>query len=176
MSISDEVLAREKEGRIVRLTPPFDTEHRRLYLSDEVRGWVMEPWSHPPGATRGMALRADLESFVRGDTIAAATALRKRDDTYLALLDPPEKGIWQIRSLAPRPSIRILGAFVARDCFIALAAEERKWLEGFRSRPWRRAIASATSSWRRLFPAYNPLGLSNRSPLHNVLTNYYDTG
>ena len=70
-------------------------------------------------------LQADLELFAEGQPI---------DPKYLFLLYPPAEGVWEIRSIRPHPSIRVLGLFAQKDVFIATNLELRENLGGWQSR------------------------------------------
>lgn len=158
MSIVAELHARESEGRLHQLSHSLGLPQRRkFYVSPEVRAWIDAPWSSVHWEKRGNSLRADLDRFIAGETIIASVADDKDALTYIALLRPPEAGIWALRSLSPRPSIRILGAFAYRDTFVALVAEERTVLGGFKSAFWRWSINTCKARWRNLFPAYERL-------------------
>ncbi len=43
----------------------------------------------------------------------------------MAILCPHDAGIWEFRDVKPKPSLRILGGFMQKDVFVALAPYER---------------------------------------------------
>jgi hypothetical protein len=110
-------------------------------------------YSLKPGANL-----ADLEAFVEG------IALHPR---YLFLLFPAREGVWEIRSMRPDPSIRVLGRFADVDVFIATNYALRHELGGWRSRAWRDVKLSARTVWTNLFHTYRPIITTN---VHDVVT------
>lgn len=92
-------------------------------------------------------LQADLEVFVEGRSI---------DPKYLFLLYPMRDGVWEIRSVRDRPSIRVLGLFACKDVFIATNHALREDLGDWNSREWKAVQREARAEWRRLFGAYDP--------------------
>ncbi|CAN7732787.1 hypothetical protein LJR220_001888 [Bradyrhizobium sp. LjRoot220] len=101
-------------------------------------------------------LQADLEQFAEGRTI---------DPKYLFLLYPATEGVWEIRSLRPDPSIRVLGFFAKRDVFIATNLALRENLGGWESREWKDIKRLARTRWGHLFHTYNPMVSTNLSEL-----------
>jgi len=58
-----------------------------------------------------------LEQFAEGQSI---------DPAYLKLLAPARDAVWEIRSVRPAPSIRVLGRFAEYDVFVATNYALRK--------------------------------------------------
>lgn len=92
-------------------------------------------------------LQADLEFFVTSKTI---------DPKYLFHLYPPRDAVWEIRSVRPDPSIRVLGLFAAKDLFIATNHAMRAELGGWQSRQWKVVKRTARARWTQLFLPYLP--------------------
>lgn len=97
-------------------------------------------------------LRADLERFVVGETVYPK---------YMFLLYPLRDGVWEIRSVSPDPSIRVLGLFASKNVWVATNYARREDLGGWQSREWKAVKREAAARWRYLFPAYQPLQTAN---------------
>ena len=70
---------------------------------------------------------------------------------------PMRDGVWEIRSVRPEPSIRVLGLFAEKDTFIATNAALREDLGGWQSKQWKDPKRLAKVRWRQLFNTYPPL-------------------
>jgi len=92
--------------------------------------------------------QADLEAFV---------SEREIYPKYLKCLYPRHRGVWAIRSVEDKPSLRLLGRFAMRDAFVALALEDRISLGAFESQQWRQAKRDCVQRWNALFPNFPPL-------------------
>ena len=91
-----------------------------MVVSDEVQELLDGPWSTGGLARRANRLRADLEMFVRGQVLGISMTPYRHKSAYMGLLDPPERGFWDIRSRDPKPALRVLGHFADVDLFVAL--------------------------------------------------------
>ena len=149
MSIESEIGARVSEGRLILLRPlaPGTGMTRVLLMTEMVRDALDGPWSSTDDEDRFSRLRADLEHFATGRFI---------DPNYLKRMKKTEE-VWTIRSVRPRPSLRVFGRFAMRDVLVATHHRDRKTLGGFISREWRREIRYCKAQWRTLFPSYEPL-------------------
>ncbi len=81
-------------------------------------------------------------------------------------LNRPKDEVWDIRSIAPRPGIRIFGRFAERDVFVGLFWSPRSVEIPFSQRlplgekdsvEWKNAILECKSEWKKLFPSYQPV-------------------
>lgn len=97
-------------------------------------------------------LQADLERFVDGQPI---------DPKYLFLLYPAHDNVWEIRSVADVPSIRVMGLFAERDVFVATNYALREALGEWQSREWKCVKRMARAIWRCLFITYQPMHTNN---------------
>src|SRR4051812_40363654 len=123
MSIRDEIKARISEGRLMHLPPliPSAPADRTMFVSHDVAAAVLGPWHDRRTATRFAQLRAQLDAFTEGRLISVALNPYDKDKkAYLALVDPISDGVWDIRSIDPSPSIRVLGCFAETDIFVSL--------------------------------------------------------
>lgn len=159
MSICDEIRLRVEEGRLLYLPHliPGVERRRMLFVSVEVGHVVSPPWDETPNGLRFSQLRAHLDIFTSGSMISVTEQpYKKPRATYIARVDPPADEVWDIRSIDPRPAIRVLGCFAETDLFIALVWDYRKSLGGPGSQEWRTLREKCKASWRHLFPTYRP--------------------
>lgn len=159
MSIRDEINHRCNEGRLRLLLPaiPGSLCVRHLFISSEIQAAISGPWSDVAEELRFGFLRATLDTFTEGMLIAVGKdPYKKGKIAYMCQLDPVTDEVWEIRSRAPKPGIRIFGSFSEKDSFIALTWLYREGLGGPKSREWRDAREGCKAEWRKLFPAYNP--------------------
>ena len=130
-------------GQLVLLEPlsPRAMKRRALYVSDQI--WQLLEGEQKDEITeeRFGHLRGDLETFV------TEADLYPR---YLFWLTPRTDYVWEIRSLAEKPTLRVLGCFAMRDVFIALTVEERSELGGWDSLSWKRAKRTTIQRWGSL--------------------------
>jgi hypothetical protein len=144
-----------KRREIVRWTPQLvgDPCERTLLISAEINEEFDEgTWECSSLAHRYAQLSADFDRYVTGDTIPVGMApYDKGDNAFIARISPPEYGIWAIRSVAPKPAIRVFGAFYAKDVFVALITRRRADLGGPESREWAQAREAAIDKWNNIF-------------------------
>ncbi|CUH70077.1 hypothetical protein TL5118_04052 [Thalassovita autumnalis] len=117
-----------------------------------------ETWNDPQLGVRYGQLEADFDRYVTGDTIPIGMdPYGKGDGAFMARIDPPHLGIWTIRSVAPKPAIRVFGAFCEPDLFVGLITRVRRDLGGPGSREWANAREDAIQRWDNLFPGHTRL-------------------
>lgn len=139
-----------ESGQLVLLTPisPRAMKRRALYVTEDIwrmmEGEVLDEITEE----RLGRLRADLETFVTEADLYPH---------YLYWLTPKSDLVWEIRSIADEPTLRVLGRFVMRDVFVALTIEERSELGGWESFSWRRAKRTTIQRWGAMFTT-PPLG------------------
>ena len=75
----------------------------------------------------------------------------------MAILCPHEDGVWEFRDVKPEPSLRILGGFMQKDVFIALAPYERFELGKKGTQGWTNALQDFKVQWDKLFDGHNPM-------------------
>lgn len=167
MSIYDVLDYKVRQQMLFPLWPARqgDSARRALLLSGELNDALHTMTDHPDWEARRGALRADLEFFVTSPTI---------DPKYLFHLYPARDCIWEIRSVRENPSIRVLGAFAAKDVFIATTFTTREALGGWQSREWRTIKRRASAQWRTLLQPYKPVfGTSAAIHITGALTDAY---
>lgn len=164
MSIVDEIRHRQTEGRLHAISPqaPGSSTIRALFVTTEIKGLLEGPWQTEDEEIRYANLQADFEVFVEGRLI---------DPKYLYWLSPKDEYVFEIRSLRPDPSIRVLGKFAERDVFVATNYALRSELGAWESREWRDAKVACSTHWRNLFHTYKPM---EGSQLQDFVTNAAD--
>lgn len=164
MSIRELIQWRVEESRLFPLDPRAAGARRirALFITAELHELVTGPWEDVNDEIRFSLLRADLEVFVEGRLIGPK---------YLFALTPVADGVWEIRSVEPNPSIRVLGRFAERDVLVLTHWCLRSDLGGWNTREWRDAREVCKSRWTSLFNTYQPLGGSR---IHDFVSNAAD--
>lgn len=131
-------------GRLALLTPVSirAMKRRAMYVTEYIRQILEGETFDEVTEERVGRLRADLETFVTEADLYP---------NYLFWLTPKSDLVWEIRSIADKPTLRVLGRFVAQDVFVALTIEERSELGGWESLSWQRAKRSTIQRWGTLF-------------------------
>ena len=146
----------------VRPRTPGDPTRRALFVSRRLAKAIhgetaIEEWERRRGE-----LLADLEVFV--------TAREIRPD-YLFLLYPRSRAVWEIRSNAFDPSLRVFGFFARRDVFVATNFAARADLQGWDSPGWKQARRNAIVEWNGLFHPCQP---RDDTDIHELVTGAID--
>lgn len=143
-------------GELLLWTPQIEGDpcERTLFISAQINEeFNEETWKDLSLAYRYAQLGADFDRYVTGDTIPVGMEpYDKGDNAFMARISPSEYGIWTIRSFAPKPAIRVFGAFCEKDVFVALITRRRADLGGPESREWKQAREAAIALWDNLFP------------------------
>jgi hypothetical protein len=169
MSIDSLINRRIDEGRLFLVEPVFDSDEadRTLLIAPEINHLIEGPWPNEKWEVRGNRLRADLENFASGGRLSVCVEPFEATKEDLGLLDPPDHGVWDLRSREPQPGLRLLGQFVAKDTFVALVPAMRSVrsdppdfvyrgpLGDRNSREWRLAVRDTEILFRSLFLPFN---------------------
>jgi hypothetical protein len=158
MSIEDLIRHKVAAGMLFPLIPRArgSTPRRAMFVSEDI--WSLLSTEHQDDEIEDRLgiLQADLELFAEGRMI---------DPKYLFLLYPASEGVWEIRSVRPNPSIRVLGFFAKKDVYIATNLALRESLGGWESREWKNVKRLARTRWGHLFHTFHPLISTNLSDL-----------
>lgn len=148
-----EAIADQRIGVFEPLLPNIECK-RGLLLTKEIHDELdTDGWADPEMGHRFGALEADLLKFVENDIIPVGMAPYNKDKSaFLARIDPPEYGVWTIRSYAPNPSIRVFGGFAERDTFVAIMTKGREDLDGPHGTKWMAAREETLARWNSLLP------------------------
>ena len=164
MSIERSIEEAIATGRLRAFVPEFDSDeavrsvllHPRL--ADDISGRV-EAWGRRVGRLQG-----DLESFVKGEHVTLSMTPFEHRNAFLALMDPPADGTWEIRSRDPNPGLRVFGRFPCADTFVALSWEPRSVRFGGKSPLGKRdsleyqlALIETDERWNAVLPGAVPL-------------------
>ena len=159
MSIHDVLRDAVARGYLSRVDPRMTSEpmNRALYATPEVHRLITGPWEDKEEEVRCGRLWVDFDRFVEGRIIpvALSSPYGESRDAYMARLEPAEDEVWEIRSRAPKPAIRVFGRFVDTDCFVASGWRLRKDLGGRHSREFQREVRKCLADWRQIFHPYD---------------------
>lgn len=144
-----------------------DETARTLYVSSDIVAAIQPPFAETTAGERLGELRGWLDSFALGGHFTVAEdPNNKPPDVMLARVSPVEAEFWSIRVTEPEetPGIRILGAFIDTDAFVALTWDYREDMTDFDG-----DVESAIARWKDLFGDCKPLSAGD---LDGYLTNY----
>lgn len=157
MSILDEIDARWKEGRLVKVEPSYPRargaevlEPRELYITPEIKEFLA---SDRPLAVQASA---DFTEFIHGERLEASVYSDHEFYCRMSRLDEAREAVWEIRVWDLEPQLRFYGRFAKRNLFIILYGPVEK------SRFFRRRInhgpikQACINSWQSMF-GYDPL-------------------
>lgn len=166
MSLLDEVnrLCSEPNGlyRVPRSLPEGLHQGRFIYGSGLIRTFLSGADLNKRLQMRVAELQADLDYFMDGRRIDLRPLGSIEEYAYMALLEPPTNEVWEIRSVDPKPSIRVFGSFIHRNHFVVLTWAWRKELGGRYAKEWRAAIQEFKEEWEIYFGSKRPI--SGRYP------------
>lgn len=152
MSIECRLLERIQGGGLIPWEPmlPGDSCRRTLLLTEDLyASFNPDKWHDQGRAMRFARLAADFDRFATGEIIPVGwDPFDKFATALMARISPPEYGIWDIRSVAPEPQMRVLGAFASRDTFVGLQAYFREDLGS--QRHWDTARENAIALWQSI--------------------------
>jgi hypothetical protein len=128
-------------------------QRRKFYLAKPFHNLVtVGPWSDAKNEARWGELRYWCDRFTDGGRIYLREQPRaKKSTASMAQLEPWTDEVWEIRSIDPKPSIRVFGSFIERDEFIGLTWHFRKDLNGYGGPKWLQAIQAYKTEWKNLF-------------------------
>lgn len=171
ISIRAAMRAAIDKGQLWPLNPTFDSDpvKRTILINQDIAVLLENP------ERRMQRLRADLETFVKGEEVTLSMVPYKHKTAYMGLLSPESEGIWEIRSRDPSPAIRVLGSFALTDVFVALAwrlrsRRDHRWpaqrpLGDRHSLEYQFTQISVLERWSAVFPEHKPITGSDPSEL-----------
>jgi hypothetical protein len=141
----------EGTGAIIRYVPTVQVAGNRprtLWLTPEMHVLCRPAGAHPdPRVTDG--------PLVWFQNVLNAFVLRGPDmvkDVDLKQLDPPENEVWEFRSYAVKPYLRLFGSFVLPSHFLGVNFRVRDDLEESRGSRWNSALAETIERRNLLMP------------------------
>lgn len=144
---------------------PFDIgikPVRRICVSDHTANFLRLDSDYRAGK-----FLDDLDRFMRGHIISISMRPRNAKDAFMGLLAPEANCIFDFRSRAPEPGLRLIGAFKSKDFFVGLVFRVRKYMN---EPEWDRAIYECDNLWKQHFQDIPPLTGSDPSVF---LTNWH---
>ncbi len=144
MSIQDEIEAAKSSGALVCACPlvPWEGEPRVFLMSQELRDEIAAGRRNPNEYMRWAKLEADIGHFVAGGYI---------NWQLLKWLDPKKYEHWELRSVRPRPSLRVFGRFALPDVFVGTHVVARSPLGGKWSVEWEIEKLRCEDVWNKSF-------------------------
>src|SRR5271163_3314277 len=114
MLIEDEINSLCASGQLVLLLPAIPGLRRRrsVYLAKTLNVTLaVGPWSNRKDEERWGELRFWFDRFIDGGRIYLRERPRAKKSTAdMAQLEPWSDEVWDVRSIDPKPSIRVLGS------------------------------------------------------------------
>lgn len=144
-----------------------DETVRTMIVSADVFAVVMPPFADTEEGLRHGELRAWMDAFSEGGELTVAEDPDKKPpEAMLARVHDVDDEFWSIRVTEPEDTagIRSLGAFAARDKFVALTWEYREAMTDFDSH-----VEGVKQDWEDLFGSESPFFGDS---LDEYLTNY----
>jgi hypothetical protein len=156
MSIREHLQLALDAGWLVNLQPslPSIPHQRMIFVARTLYSELEYELNDASSAVRTAELFSTFDVFLSGKPIS----IGGRDDkyAYIKQLEPTTEEVWEIRSIQPRPSIRVFGRFAACDVFIACNKGLRTQLGGFGSREFQKAMSYCKIEWRKCLQSWPP--------------------
>jgi hypothetical protein len=134
---------------------PGITPVRRIWVSDHAADFIGLDSDYRAGK-----FLDDLDRFITGKKISISMRPRKAKDAFIGILEPAANCIFDFRSRAPEPGLRLIGAFKRKDFFVGLVFRVRRYMN---DAEWDRAIAECNELWKLHFQDIPPLTGSDPS-------------
>jgi hypothetical protein len=146
-----------KSGALREMESLFtgDETARTMIVSADILAAVTPPFADTKDGVRLGEFRAWLDDFMEGcELTVSEDPFNKPPGTMFARVAPVEDEFWSIRVTEPRdlPGIRSLGAFAAKDEFIALTWNYRETI----GTEFYDEIDSVRTAWNGYFGSANP--------------------
>lgn len=156
MSIRDQIQMAVNEGWLVNAAPtlPSVPQSRVLFICRNLHDEIEANLNDRSVATRTAELLSTFDTYIGGRLITVGG--RNDKHAYMKRLEPDAEEIWEIRSVDPKPSIRVFGRFVLPDVFVATNKGFRTELGGFNSPQFRRSMSICKIEWRKCFHTWPP--------------------
>jgi hypothetical protein len=151
------------------LEPPDLVEGGRLIYVMAGLLDILSDVSDTHDGRRHIALRDFLDGFSLGDPITVCEhPYAKPAGVMLSRVDPVGEELWSFRCFDHADGTRVLGRFVAKDCFVALDWDYRKNLD--EDDTWAGIRDECRSAWLSLFGNLQPHQGSN---VHDYLSSNF---
>lgn len=156
MSIREQIQTALDAGWVVNLLPtlPSIPHWRVIFMTRRLSDELEQHLEDPTTMVRAAELLATFDTFLGGRLVTIGG--RNDKHAYMKLLEPEQEEVWEIRSIDPKPSIRVFGRFAAKDVFVATNMGFRSGLGGFGSIEFRAAMTHCKREWSRCFYTWPP--------------------
>lgn len=138
-----------------------------MIVTPDIEDVVTRPFPDTDAGKRLGEFRAWLDAFSEhGEISVCEDPYKKPPDAMLARVAPVEAEFWSIRITDPEdtPGIRALGAFAAKDTFVALIWDFRENIASFNEE-----VESVQEMWSDLFGTEPPF---SGGSVDDYLSNY----
>lgn len=168
MSIIEIVDSLVRSGELIeRPSTLLQIQARGLYVTSDLDAHTSLPFADTLEGERFAAVAQYFDAFSELNMITVSeNPHRKPPDVMLARVDPENDEFWSMRIVDPEETagIRVLGAFCAKDSFVALTWDYRENILDFDAE-----VKGVKESWAGYFGAIKPY---SGSCLDDYLTNY----
>ena len=143
-------------GGLCLMQPALQSTKRErvVFASPEVVSALLGPWENADIENRMGRARAQVDTFIAGTRMSVRMPPSRSARAQIALLDPSQKEVWEIRARDPRPGVRIFGRFSEKDHFLALTIALREEFEN--NWDFSPMIEKCRRSWRMYFNNFPP--------------------
>lgn len=158
MSIHEKIRDLQRQGRLFFVEPISGRYlvRRQLFVVKPVWKLLNGQWNSTADEERFSAFYADLDLYTGGEE------LRKK---YFKPILPRggkiknkfQDGIFEIKSVKPKPGLRLFGRFAFRNCFIGMVLDWRAYYGEFESAEYKRLKQNLSQQWNGLFNPYSAL-------------------
>lgn len=144
MLIHDEIKAHLSSGRLVPVRPltPWSGEPRCFLLEKDLHAEIVAKRSLLEKFERWSKLEADMAHFVEGGYV---------NWNLMKWLDPKKQEVWELKSVRPKPSIRVFGRFANPNIFVGTNLQFRNCMKGKWSKEFWEEISKCEQIWASLF-------------------------
>jgi hypothetical protein len=144
MLIRAQIKALRASGGLVPVKPRtgWSGEPRCFLLEKEPHAQIAANQVLPENFERWAKLEADMAHFVEGGYI---------NWNLMKWLDPQKQEVWELKSVRPRPSIRVFGRFAEPNVFVGTNLKFRADLKEKWSKEFWDEIAKCEQVWKSLF-------------------------
>lgn len=111
-------------------------------MSQRLNDQIGQGLQNPETGERWARLQADIASFIEGGYI---------NWKFMKWLDPQKQECWTLRSVRPRPGLRVFGRFAQPDVFVGTHVVERRTLKEKQSNEWEVEKLTCEEIWNSIF-------------------------
>jgi hypothetical protein len=143
MSIRDDINEAVRAGRLIKAQPiaPWAPQPRVFLMCTPLWSAIIEGRGQSTAGQRDRwaKLQADISHFIEGGRIT--------EDRFKQLDDAKHEN-WELRSVKPKPSLRVFGRFAEPDVFVGTHVKQRKDLSGKWDLDWELEKLICEDHWK----------------------------